>query len=84
MWIVGGLSTLFVLCFLGILIFGDHKELQSEDHTYRMKALEILGDEKNTLIDLKSVPKNNPELPIPEDLYIPEPLNPMFVEKNHE
>ena len=63
-----GLTLLvFLLSFLGILIFGDKKLLQSEDHIYRMKALEFLGDQKNNAEDLRfALVENNPNLPKPE------------------
>ena len=74
MWALGALIGLFVFCFLGILLFGDHKELQSEDHTFRMKALEVLGDQDHQITDLAtSSAKNNPQLPSPKEADIPEP-----------
>lgn len=68
MWVVGALVVLFILCYIGILLFGNHKDLQSEDHIFCMKALEVLGDQKHQFKDLEMVPaENNPQFPNPKD-----------------
>ena len=85
MWMVGSLLFFFMLCYGGILIFGNHKELQSEDHTYRMKALEVFGDQNHKIIDVnESLAENNPELPSPKGVKIPEPSTDLSIEKTHE
>ena len=72
MWTVGITLGIFLLSFLGILLFGDHKSLQSEDHIFRMKALELLGDQTHSYQDFKSTPlENNPVLPKPENIVTP-------------
>lgn len=67
MWAIGSTLGVFLLSFLGILIFGDKKDLQSEDHIFKMRALEVLGDQQYTYKDFKSSKlENNPSLPKPE------------------
>lgn len=67
MWTIGATLGVFLLSFLGILIFGDKKDLQSEDHIFLMRALEVLGDQQHTYKDFKSSKlENNPSLPKPE------------------
>jgi hypothetical protein len=84
MFIVASLILLFIISFLGILIFGDHKELQSEEHTYKMKALEILGDQNHKVTNSTSLSENNPELPVPEDIIMPKPSELKSIEKKYE
>lgn len=68
MWTVGSTLVVFLLSFLGILIFGDKKDLQSENHIFMMRALEVLGDERHTYKDFKSSKlENNPSLSRPEE-----------------
>jgi len=68
-------SSLFIVLvasFIGILLFGDKKLLCSEEHIEQMRALEILGDQKNTLNVNDNIPaKTNPELPNPKNTDIP-------------
>lgn len=67
MWAIGATLGVFLISFLGILIFGDKKDLQSEDHIFMMRALEVLGDQQHTYKDFKSSKlENNPSLPKPE------------------
>ena len=77
MFIIGVIFLVFIFTFMGIFIFGDHKELQSEDHVYRMKALEILGDQTHT-------EGNNPKLPNPKESKTPKPKVNKILQKNHE
>jgi len=77
MSIIGVIFLVFIFTFMGIFIFGDHKELQSEDHVYRMKALEILGDQTHT-------EGNNPKLPNPKESKTPKPKVNKILQKNHE
>ena len=85
MFIIGILFLVFILSFLGILLFGDHKELQSEDHIFRMKALEVLGDQSHEFIDHhSSIKRNNPALPDPKNSKIPKPSGNKSLEKTHE
>lgn len=68
MWAIGSTLGVFLLSFLGILIFGDKKDLQSENHIFMMRALEVLGDQQHTYKDFKSSTlENNPGLPKPEN-----------------
>ena len=68
MFVVGAIVIVFLFSFLGILIFGDKKLLQSEDHIFMMRALEVLGDQSHTYKDIKSnTLENNPSLPKPEN-----------------
>ena len=67
MWAIGLTLGVFLLSFLGILIWGDRKDLQSEDHIFMMRALEVLGDQQHIYKDVKSSKlENNPNLPKPE------------------
>lgn len=85
MYAVGILIVVFILSFLGILLFGDPKLLQSEDHIYRMKTLEVLGDQSNVVKDLvNSVVQNNPALPDPKNAVIPAPATNSTEEQIHE
>lgn len=85
MWMIGVLFAVFILAFLGILLFGDHKELQSEDQIYRMKALEIIGDQAHKLVEERDYPEgNNPKLPDPKNSKVPKPKDNKFLEKIHE
>lgn len=85
MWVVGALFILFILCYLGILFFGNHKELQSEEHTFLMKALEILGDQSHQFKDWeKAQAENNSQFPNPRDVSIPKPSDRKLLEKDHE
>ena len=80
-----GAVVLVILCsFIGILLFGDKKLLQSEEHTYRMKVLEFLGDQTHTLENFTtSTAENNPTLPNPATAEVlPEPKNKIF--ETHE
>jgi len=67
MWAIGATLGIFLLSFVGILIFGDKKDLQSENHIFMMRALEVLGDQQHTYKDFRSSKlENNPGLPKPE------------------
>ncbi|MFA6076558.1 MAG: hypothetical protein WC735_00610 [Candidatus Paceibacterota bacterium] len=67
MWAIGFTLAVFLLSFIGILIWGDKKFLQSEHHIFMMRALEVLGDQQHTYKDFKSSTlENNPSLPKPE------------------
>ncbi len=64
----GVVLGVYILSFIGIMIFGDHKELQSEEHLFRMKALEIIGDQKQVVEDIKKINlETNPAIPKPSD-----------------
>lgn len=67
MWSIGVTLVIFLLSFTGILIFGDKKDLQSENHIFMMRALEVLGDQQHRFKDFRSSKlENNPGLPKPE------------------
>jgi len=84
MSIIGVIFLVFIFTFMGIFIFGDHKELQSEDHVYRMKALEILGDQTHRFTDHDYTEGNNPKLPNPKESKTPKPKVNKILQKNHE
>ncbi|MEK7095096.1 MAG: hypothetical protein AAB917_00365 [Patescibacteria group bacterium] len=84
MFIIGALFLVFILTFLGILLFGDHKDLQSEDQIYRMKALEVIGDQGHTFTEIqKIVSENNPALASPKKTETPE-IPPKSLEGNND
>lgn len=73
MWTVGLSLFVIFISFLGILIFGDANLLRSENHVFRMKALEMLGDESHEFQDFKElVATNNPDMPDPAESAPPE------------
>ena len=84
MLVVGTLIMLFILCYVGILLLGNHKELQSEDHIFRMKALEMLGDQNQQFKDLEEdSAKNNPQSPDPKNAITPRPPDHKSLEEHH-
>lgn len=82
MVIIGVLFAVFIVIYLVIFFYGDHKELQSEDQIYRMKALEVIGDQGHTLNELKNIEnENNPALPDPKKEILISPSN--SLDKHH-
>ena len=82
---IGILYLVFILCFLGILFFGNHNELKSEDHNFRMRALEVLGDQNHILEDSSNALEDtNPTLPDPKNSQIPDSQVNKLLEKDHE
>ena len=76
MWTNGATIAAIILCFIGILIWGDPNLLRSESHTYRMKFLEILGDHKQDVKPtVASTTITNPKMPDPATVPVPEPEN---------
>lgn len=67
MWLIGIDFGSIVLSYFGVLLFGDKKYLQSEEHIFMMRALEVLGDQQHIFKDFKSAELgNNPSFPKPE------------------
>jgi hypothetical protein len=62
MYLTGADVGIFLISFVCILIWGDKKLLHSEEHTFMMRALDILGDQKNTYKNIESlISENNPD-----------------------
>jgi len=71
---IGAEMIVILLTFIAVMLFGDPKLLQSEDHTFNMKALEVLGDQKHNFVDVKDSPiVNNPAEADPKNVEIPPP-----------
>ncbi len=83
MWLIGTIIVVILVLFILILVMGLcgkpelFQLLRSEDHVYKMAALEKMGDEKHTVIDAVEISSNtNPSqidpttvgIPIPTDL----------------
>lgn len=82
MWATGVVLTIFLLCFIGILLTGNFNLLRSERHILNMKILELLGDQSHTFKDFKNSPEQtNPAQPNPENITIPDPKNTTIIKK---
>lgn len=68
MYLIAAVVAVFLLSFIGILIFGDSNLLRSEKHVFNMRMLDMLGDQSRTFEDFKnSLQQTNPAQPDPKD-----------------
>lgn len=84
-WAISVVIFVILVCYVGILLFGNTNLLRSEKHAYRMKRLEIIGDEKHELKTIINQPQiTNPsesdpslvEMPkLTDDVLLIEPQN---------
>ena len=72
MFINGGLLLSVIFCYI-LMLFRDPNLLRSEKHIFLMKALEMLGDQDNTVKELvDSEARNNPDIQDPKNVKTPE------------
>lgn len=72
----------FLICYLKILFWGNPDLLRTEEHIFRMKALELLGDQNNMVNESLDGPaKNNPALPNPAETNVTPPYNNSDIKK---
>src|SRR6185437_3863632 len=90
MWAIGADIFILLASFVGILSLGVSKKpellnlLRSEEHTYRMKVLETLGDQQHVFTVMpKTSAETNPALPKPKH-EVPLPVEVREINDDHE